>query len=361
MIVNTTLNQFLTGTSNLSTAGSFNDSNSCPEGNFWEWLFTFQPIYIMLVCIIGLVGNSFVLIVMCLHKGHCTVPEIYLGNLAGADLLLMACLPFWAVNIARRFSWPFGEFLCRYVNSVIYMNLYSSVYLLVMVSIDRYLALVKVLGHGRIRTVSCAKVICFFIWMFGLLMSSPVIIFREVIDIQHLNISACLLNYPHQAWRLQMDITLIVIVFLVPSAIVSYCTFQILKVLRNNQMQRFKQVRKERKATYLVLIVLLAFIICWMPFQLLRFLSIFSGTKLLSSCTWQTVISNGNQIATFLACTNSCINPILYVLVGKQFRKKVKEFYIQTVARRMSSWNFADSFTTQTTSVNSKQFNREQA
>ncbi|XP_041070826.1 B2 bradykinin receptor-like [Carcharodon carcharias] len=361
MIVNTTANQFLITTSNLSTIDSSNGSNYCPEGNFWEWLYTFQPIYIMMVCITGLVGNSFVLIVMCLHKSHCTVAEIYLGNLAGADLLLLACLPFWATNIARRFSWPFGEFLCRYVNSVLYMNLCSSVYLLAMVSIDRYLALVKVLSHSRIRTVSCAKINCFFIWMFSLLMSSPVIIFRKVIDVQHLNISACLLKYPHEAWMLQMDIVLIVIVFLVPAAIISYCTFQILKVLRNNQMQRFKQVRKESKATYLVLIVLLVFVICWMPFQLLRFLKIFNETNLLSGCIWQSVIGNGNQIATFLAFTNSCINPILYVLVGKQFRKKAKELYIQTIASRSSSWNFSDSLTIESTSGKSKQLNREQA
>ncbi|XP_072350340.1 B2 bradykinin receptor [Scyliorhinus torazame] len=353
MIVNATLNQSLTASSNLSAVDSSSGSNSCPEGNFWEWLYTFQPIYIMVVCITGLVGNSFVLIVLCLHKSHCTVPDIYLGSLAGADLLLLACLPFWAVNIARRYHWPFGGFLCRYVNSVIYMNLYSSVYLLVMVSIDRYLALVKALGHGRIRTVSCAKINCFFIWMFGLLMSCPAIIFREVTYIQHLNISACLLNHPNIAWKLQMDITLIVIVFLVPVAIISFCTFQILNVLRNNEMQRFKQVRRESKATYLVLVVLLVFIICWMPFQFLRILGIFYEIKLLSGCTWQNVINNGNQIAIFLACTNSCINPILYVLVGKQFRNKAKELYIQSIARRMSSWNFTDSVTTQTTSAKS--------
>ncbi|XP_067894625.1 B2 bradykinin receptor-like [Heterodontus francisci] len=347
MIVHTAQNSSLMTSPNLSTIDSSNGSNSCPEGVFWEWLYTFQPIYIMMVCITGLVGNIFVLIVICLHKSHCTVPEIYLGNLAGADLFLLACLPFWAINIARHFNWPFGDFLCRYVNSVIYMNLYSSVYFLVMVSIDRYLALVKVLGHGRIRTVSCAKINCFFIWLFGLLMSSPVIIFRKVIHIPDLNISACLLDFPHEYWMLKMDIILIVIVFLVPAAIISFCTFQILNVLRNNEMQRFKQVHRESKATNLVLIVLLAFVICWMPFQLLRFLSIFYKLNLLSGCTWLTVIGNGNQIASFLALTNSCINPILYVIVGKQFRKKARELYVQSIASRKSSRNFSESFTIQ--------------
>ncbi|XP_048449633.1 B2 bradykinin receptor-like [Rhincodon typus] len=288
---------------------------------------------------------------MCLQKGRCTVPELYLGSLAGADLLLLAGLPFWAVNIALRYKWPFGEFLCRYVNSVIYMNFYSSVYFLVMVSIDRYLALVKVLHHGRIRTLSCAKANCFIIWMFSLLMSSPSIIFRRVIYVKELNMSACLLNYPNNYWVVKMDIVMMVIGFLIPAAIISFCTFQILNVLRNNQMQRFKQVCKENKATNLVLAVLLVFVICWLPFQLFRFLRIFQFTNILQGCSLTSAISNGNQIASFLACTNSCINPVLYVLVGKQFRKKARELWVR--ARGKSLKTFGDSLANRTTSTES--------
>uniref|UniRef100_UPI00398F83F7 B2 bradykinin receptor-like n=1 Tax=Pristiophorus japonicus TaxID=55135 RepID=UPI00398F83F7 len=355
MIDNTTQNHSLMASPNLSTVDSFNSSHHCPDDLFWDWLFTFQPIYIMVVCITGLVGNIFVLMVMCLHKSRCTVPEIYLGNLAGADLLLLACLPFWATNIARRFDWPFGDFLCHCVNSVIYINLYSSVYFLVMVSIDRYLALVKVLAHGRMRTLSCAKINCFFIWVLSLLMISPAIVFRRVVYMPELNISACVLSYPHPAWKVKVDTMLLVIVFLVPAGIITFCTCKILKVLRNNQMQRFKQVRKESKAANLVLIVLLVFVICWIPFQLLRFFSIFQYAGLLSSCTWRKLIENGNQITTFLGCTNSCINPVLYVIVGKQFRKKAKELYVQSIGSRKSSMNFSSFFSTKVTEMGEEQ------
>ncbi|XP_059505415.1 B2 bradykinin receptor-like [Stegostoma tigrinum] len=336
MTVHTAPNQSLAMSSNLSTIDSSNDTLPCPEGNFWEWMYTFQPIYIMAVCIIGIAGNSFVLMVLCLQKGRCTVPELYLGNLAGADLLLLAGLPFWAVNIALHYKWPFGEFLCRYVNSVIYMNFYGSIYFLVMVSIDRYFALVKVLYHGRIRTLSCAKVNCFIIWMFSLLMSSPSIIFRRVIHVEELNMSACLLDYPNHYWILKMDIVMMVIGFLIPATIISFCTFQILNVLRNNQMQCFKQASKENKATTLVFAVLLVFVICWLPFQLLQFLRIFQFTNILQGCSLTSAISNGSQIATFLACTNSCINPVLYVLVGKQFRKKARELWVRAKVRKTS-------------------------
>ncbi|XP_051887768.1 B2 bradykinin receptor-like [Pristis pectinata] len=338
---------------NFSTADSPINSTSCPEGIFLDWIYTFLPAYIMVVCVFGLVGNTFVLLVLCLHRSHRTVPDIYLGSLAGADLLLLACLPFWAVNIAQRFSWPFGELLCRCVNLAIYMNLCSSIYFLVMVSIDRYLALVKVLNPGRIRTVSCAKINCCLIWLFSLAMSSPAFIFRQVTFVPEVNISACLLQYPHPSWQLKMDITFIVIIFLIPDIILFFCTTKILRVLRNDRLQLFKRVRKESRAVRLILVVLLAFLVCWVPFQLFRVLHLFYQVGLLTGCPWQRVLSNGNQLVTFLGCTNSCVNPVLYVMVGKQFRTKARELYDQSVARRKSALTLRDSPVTHNTSISS--------
>eukprot|EP00061_Rhincodon_typus_P002809 g18514.t1 len=202
-------------------------------------------------------------------------------------------------------------------------------YFLVMVSIDRYLTLVKVLHRGRIRTLSCAKINCFIIWMFSLLMSSPSIIFRRVIYVEEWNIASCLLPYPDNYWVVKMDIVMMVIGFLISATIISFCTFHVLKALRNNQMQRFKQVCKENKATTLVLTVLLVFVICRLPFQLLHLLEIFQLTNILQGYSFDSAISNGIEIARILGFTNSCINPVLYLLVGKQFRKKARELWVR--------------------------------
>ncbi|XP_078263141.1 B2 bradykinin receptor-like [Rhinoraja longicauda] len=335
---------------NLSMAVNGSNSTDCLPVAFWAGLYTLLPAYIMVVCVSGLLGNIFVLLVMCLHKSPCTVPEIYLVNLAGADLLLLTCLPFWAVNIAQRFAWPFGQLLCRCVNLAIYMNLWSSVYFLVMVSVDRYLALVKVLNPGRIRTRSCAKINCCLIWVFSLAMSSPAFVFRRVVHVPTLNISACLLHVS-SAWKLSMDVTLLVGVFLIPGLALIFFTSRILGALRNGRPRAFKQLRKESRAATLVLAVLLAFLVCWVPFQMLRLLDLLYKAGVLSGCGWVNVLANGNQVTTFLGCTNSCINPVLYVMVGRQFRTKARELYSQSVARHKSQPTLGDSFVTHNTPI----------
>uniref|UniRef100_A0A4W3I2C5 B2 bradykinin receptor n=1 Tax=Callorhinchus milii TaxID=7868 RepID=A0A4W3I2C5_CALMI len=328
-----------------------NATEACPGAPFLGWMYMAQPIYIVLICAVGMVGNAFVLLVLVLHRVSCTVAEIYLGNLAAADLLFVGCLPFWAANIVNGYNWPFGEFLCKSVSAVIYMNLFCSVYLLAMVSIDRYLALVHTMTSGRTRSPACAKMTCLAIWAFGFLMSTPVILFRTVMAKPEYNISACLLRYPSEGWSLNLEILLLVFAFIVPGSIITFCSCQILQVLRNNTMRQFMQVRKETKSSKLVLLVLLMFFLCWLPFHFFTFLSILQKLGLIPGCRWEAVLENGNQITTFLGFTNNCINPLLYVIVGKHFRKKAKEVFERSAARKRRKLNLASSASSARTSI----------
>ncbi|XP_034714822.1 B2 bradykinin receptor-like isoform X2 [Etheostoma cragini] len=81
---------------NFSTVSTFGDQNNstdkCPPAVFKEWQSTVVPACMLLISVLGIVMNLFVLTVFCFHKKACTVAEIYLSNLAAADLFLMAAL-----------------------------------------------------------------------------------------------------------------------------------------------------------------------------------------------------------------------------------------------------------------------------
>ncbi|KAM3871215.1 B2 bradykinin receptor-like [Diretmus argenteus] len=318
--------------------GGQNNTNSSecpPHSDAWDWLYTMCPAYIVVISVLGILGNVFVLLVFCLHKKACTVAEIYLGNLAAADLLLVSCLPFWAANIANEFQWHFGGFLCRLVNLGIKMNTYCSIYFLVLVSGDRYVALVHTMSHGRMRRPKYAKLSCLLVWGFGLLMGSPTLIFRVVMYIPEYNVTACFLDYPNKTTELLCDGMLIIFSFIIPVSIISFCTLKIIQALKNQAMERFNAENTERKATLLVLAVLLAFLICWVPFHLATILDVLLRAGILKGCHLATVLDICNQIFTYMAFFNSVLNPILYVIVGKNFRKKVRELFEQLAIKRM--------------------------
>ncbi|MEQ2245915.1 hypothetical protein ILYODFUR_032944 [Ilyodon furcidens] len=91
----------------------------------------------MSISVLGIALNICILMVFILHKKPCTVAEIYLTNLAAADLVLVSFLPFWAISAWNKHKWIFGRALCKMVNVGILMNVYCSIYFLVLVSIDR--------------------------------------------------------------------------------------------------------------------------------------------------------------------------------------------------------------------------------
>ncbi|KAM3918732.1 B2 bradykinin receptor-like [Leptodactylus fuscus] len=338
-------------TMTMLTKTTESQKNECVVLGQFEWLFTYQPPYMWFIFVLGFIENLFVISVFILHKSRCTVAEIYLGNMAAADLIFVSGLPFWAIYISKKFYWPFGGFLCVAVNSLIQLNLYSSIYFLMMVSVDRYLALVKTMSVGYLRRTWWAKVNCAIIWMFAVVLSIPTIIFRKVMYIKDFNTTACVTDPPSLYWHLATNVTLNLVGFLVPLVVITFCTLNIICVLRNNAMQQFKEVNNEKKATMLVLSVLLVFIVCWLPFHVSTFIDILEFFEVFPPCKVKSVNHIFNQISTYIGFSNSCINPVMYVMVGNHFRQKAIAVYSALLCRgserRKTSFQMDDSTSTQ--------------
>lgn len=309
----------------LPTSVPTNNTN-CSHIVTKEWIFSVVPIYILLITVLGMVLNVFVLVVFWFHKKPCTVAEIYLSNLAAADLILVTCLPFWAVNVSNDYNWPFGTPLCKVVNLGISMNAYSSIYFLILVSLDRYVALVHTMSYGRMRRPKYAKLGCLMVWALGILLSVPVLIYRQVTAKCNTNI--CHLNHPNTRVRLLSEVLMTMFIFIIPISIISYCAVKIIWALKNRLKEGSNRQEMEHKATSLVLAVLLAFLICWVPFHLVRMVEMLITAKLLK--VDETILDIFFQIFTYFAFFNSVLNPILYVIIGQTFRKKVKELFLQS-------------------------------
>ncbi|KAJ7411617.1 B2 bradykinin receptor [Willisornis vidua] len=357
-LYNMTTQELTVSPTNFHNNSGVDQTNSyeCVNEDIYKWLQDFQPGFLWFIFILGAIENSFVLTVLCFHKSNCTVAEIYLANMALADLMLVCVLPFWAINISNNFQWPFGLFLCKAVNIMSYMNFYSSIYFLTLVSIDRYLALVKTMSLGRMRRTVCAKWNSFLIWTCALLICSPTMVFRNLRHFEEYNITACALIYPASYWEPANNCLLNIVGFVIPLCVITFCTIQIIKALRCSELQKMKVVQTERRATMLVLTVLLLFIICWLPFQISTFIDTIRYFEPTFKCL-EDINDIVTQIGVYCAFSNSCLNPVLYVIVGKHFQKKAVEFYkslLPKKCRKSQSVQMENSLDTLRTSVSSE-------
>ncbi|XP_066532361.1 B2 bradykinin receptor-like [Hoplias malabaricus] len=302
--------------------------DNCTYTEAWEWLTSLHPVFLALTSIVGTVANGLVLCVFLLQRTPCSVPDIYLGNLAFADLVMVLCLPFWAVTISQDYEWSFGEVFCKIINMAISMNHICSVLFLVLVSVDRYLALAKPMNPSRLRRPAWAKRICLGIWMVGILISIPSLLFRTVSRIQSLKVEACILDYPHPSWTIQRNLTSNILGFVLPLPIIAFCTYHMVKALKHSDAKRLPGLKTERRATHLVLVVLAVFLFCWAPYHVVRLLDTLDYFQLTSpSCLFGHVLDISIQLSSYLAYANSSINPFLYVVVGKHFRRRAKAVF----------------------------------
>ncbi|XP_033016554.1 C3a anaphylatoxin chemotactic receptor [Lacerta agilis] len=104
--------------------------------------------------------------------------------------------------------------------------------------------------------------------------------------------------------------------FLLPFGIMAACYVLIaLKMLRN----RFAKSRV--KALRVILLVITTFFLCWAPYHVIGVLYLLANP---STALYET-LALWNHVSTALAYANSCINPLLYVFVGKKFREKARQ------------------------------------
>ncbi|XP_057714806.1 B1 bradykinin receptor [Corythoichthys intestinalis] len=299
---------------------------------------TIVPPYIITVSVLGLALNAFVLCVFLANKDRMTVAEVYLGNLALADFALLCGVPFWAANILNGFNWLYGDALCKMVNSIMTVNLYTSVYTLVMISVDRYLAIVMTMKARWLRRTRYAKVTCVFLWIFGLSLSTPTMLHRKVMYFEEVQLTACMLDYSHgSSWKLANQVLLNVIGFVVPALVIVFSSGSIVKALRQRKESVGLQEVDDTKTTVLLYAVTLLFILCWGPFQVFTFLDTLYDIHMLDTKAWSHTLDVGGQVSAYLGILNSALNPVLYVLSGQYFRKKVNAILRRALGNRRGS------------------------
>ncbi|XP_074804748.1 mu-type opioid receptor isoform X2 [Natator depressus] len=125
------------------------------------------------VCVVGLFGNFLVMYVIIRYTKMKTATNIYIFNLALADALATSTLPFQSVNYLMG-TWPFGTILCKIVISIDYYNMFTSIFTLCTMSVDRYIAVCHPVKALDFRTPRNAKIVNVCNWILSSTIGLPV-------------------------------------------------------------------------------------------------------------------------------------------------------------------------------------------
>lgn len=289
------------------------------------------------VCAVGLVGNLLVFYLMRSRPGRrSSTINLFILNLAATDFQFVLVMPFWAVDNARDFSWPFGHVMCKVVLSVTVMNMYASVFFLTAMSITRYWAVASALKDRRRHCICSGRWASALLWLLATIATAPTIIFSTEKKVFGENL--CLISFPGgNHWLGLYHLQRVLIGFVFPMLIVCVCYMLLLRFLWLRSMNNNLPRRKSR-VTRSVTVVVLSFFMCWMPNHVVTFWGILVKLDVLHfDQAYYMVQTYIFPVTTCLAHANSCLNPVLYCLTRREFRKILKELFWRISSPSMSN------------------------
>ncbi|KAF7460154.1 hypothetical protein GHT09_019892 [Marmota monax] len=298
------------------------------------------PLVYLVVCVVGLLGNSLVIYVVLRHTASPSVTSVYILNLALADELFMLGLPFLAAQNALSY-WPFGSFMCRLVMAVDGINQFTSIFCLTVMSVDRYLAVVHPARSARWRTAPVARTVSAAVWVASAVVVLPVVVFSGVPR----GMSTCHMQWPEPAaaWRAGFIIYTAALGFFGPLLVICLCYLLIVVKVRSAARRvrapscpRLqapscpRRRRSERRVTRMVVAVVALFVLCWMPFYVLNIVNV------LCPLPEEPAFFGLYFLVVALPYANSCANPILYGFLSYRFKQGFRRVLLRP-SRRVRS------------------------
>ncbi|XP_028820119.1 fMet-Leu-Phe receptor-like [Denticeps clupeoides] len=263
--------------------------------------------------ILGTTGNSVVIWVAGFRLKP-KVTSVWLVNLAVADLIF--CLTRSISLVKKLFfdHWPFGLFLCKFNGFFKYANMFCSVFLLAVISIDRALCVWHPVFTKQRRTIWAARVVSMVVWAVASILSAPYFIYRQVYLGKN-NLTKCSLEVKDtendNSTKTALYSIRFLCGFLLPFLVI-FCCY----IMAGVGIRRTRLTGKSRPLQILAGLVC-AFFLCWAPYHSLLLV------KMVDSKSH--VIKVGLPIAKGLAFFNSCVNPILYFCLGLDLRRRFNQ------------------------------------
>uniref|UniRef100_A0AAZ3SU44 G-protein coupled receptors family 1 profile domain-containing protein n=1 Tax=Oncorhynchus tshawytscha TaxID=74940 RepID=A0AAZ3SU44_ONCTS len=300
----------------------FQDRNSsCRKAFLSTSIYITLYIFFSLISAVTVFLNLLVIISISYCKQLHTPNNLLILSLAVSDLLVgLIVIPVMTVAIMEP-CWGFGEYFCVFHGYIASLCTSLSLGNLVLISIDRYVAVCDpLLYHSKITTtrIRCCISIT---WCCCIIYRAANIQYFVNVQVPSRCVKECT-TFEGSIW---VNITDLVITMVVPCSVIITLYLKIFVVARSQARKVFTKEaasvsgvktvqanKSERKAAKTLSIVVFNYLICWIPS-----LFVFLFFNFLSDYLFAYFIS-------FLKFVNSLINPIIYAFLYPWFKVTAK-------------------------------------
>lgn len=261
-------------------------------------------VFVGILILVTLFGNVLVCISFYTFPNLRTICNYFIVSLSVADILVaLLAMPFWLIVQLNNTLWPwprlkeglysFWSFIDIFCGTASIMNLTA-------VSIDRMLAIVTPFKYPKILTTKRVLIILALVWLY-----STTIACLRLANWQSYGLFAAFASF-------FLPLSLVIVMYTV--------IFIVVKI----QVHRIgsaggKEHANEMKAAKTILVVIGAFVVCWLPFFV-----IVVGHATDKNFTYPMEVYNMFKWMEYL---NSCLNPVIYTCMNRTYRRAFKRLF----------------------------------
>lgn len=278
-----------------------------------------------IVFLVGLIGNILVIVVVK-NKSFRSTNDCFIMNLAIADLCLVLELP-WAYYLEFA-TLPFGTFYCKVIYCVGTFCLNLGVFTLTSMALERWYTFS--FRSFQIDGLSQRTAI---LWIVLLWLSAFACVLPLVIVVKPGELF-CDEQWPSHSHRKAYSTALVVIQYLLPLFLIAVCYIKIARCLINTSagrgvMDKEGQMKIEtnRRENITVIktlaVIVVLFALLMLPLQISWMMLEFGSDDL------QAMALEIMKYVPIPVYIHSCVNPLVYGTLRKQFRKAYARYLAQ--------------------------------
>ncbi|KAM4615672.1 arg8-vasotocin receptor-like [Polymixia lowei] len=284
--------------------------------------------------LVAVVGNVSVLLAMYKSRRKPSRMHLFMKHLSLADLVVafFQVLPQLCWEITFRFYGP--DFLCRIVKHLQVLGMFASTYMMVMMTLDRYIAICHPLQTLH-QPTQRAYIMIASTWVCSLVLSMPQYFIFSLSEVHPGSAVYDCWGHFIQPWGARAYITWITAgIFLVPVAVLVLCYGLICRAIWRNLKYKTRKStsavaeaakngilgkssvssvstisRAKLRTVKMTFVIVLAYVVCWAPFFTVQMWSVWDETF-----SWDDSENTVVTLSALLASLNSCCNPWIYMV-----------------------------------------------
>ena len=290
----------------------------------------------VVIFLVAVFGNSFALFVVLKKSSSKSATNLFIANMAVADLLLtFTIMPLSIVYFYRGNLWfggALGTVTCKALFYAIPISIAATVFTMMFISFDRFYAIFYPLREKLFRK---PKILSAIIWVLSIVLMTPYVFLQQVSYNQIADAYFCTPVWPwedpndptyEKTYRVlkTFHIVLFITLYVLPLCVTGANYFLICRKLWLRQIpgnvsdsNRANAEKSKRKVVRLLVTVCVVFALCWFPIYVNHYFWYVRPDQI------HLLPKEVEVIFTWLAHANSATNPCLYVLLNSEFRRKI--------------------------------------